>query len=602
MSSRVQARRGARRRVAGRLRTARLCIEPPRIEPPRIEPPRIEPPRIEPPQIEPPRDERRRPQWPAQSQRRVVTGLLLLVLTSCAGLRSTTAPTDPTRHTAPAAPDLRAFRMAPPTGVRPLSVRFRLPLLASKLAVLEACVRAGAERDHPACGPLRSRVDATGRARLQAFAAARARFLRARVAPGQPVSPPWPLRAALLPPAELQAAEAFAEPFFRFATLAEALEDLSLPPTDTAAVRAAFVWFAAPLASLTRALAARRPHLALAGAARVGGFDRYLALLARFYGVGARLPRRLSVDVVWAPAGPARATAWSGRAVVPFTPALFGHPGPTGTFPRAALVRVLGVVVHEFGHVFASLLPYRRRRELTHRIAGEVGVLHRRHANVLDEAVQTAAGNVLYLRAQPTWTDLSRELYAAEPGQRFPRAIDTLSRHLAPVLARYLATPAAFDGPFLDAALQTHAAVFGRPPYAFAAACVVVSNAPPVTARWRAAFPGLRRRAVDPGADRAATGLTQNPWLSRWHLRDLSRPAAAGAAWPTSAAQTAALRCARRRDVAACFAARRRGDAAGWDLALVGRDVAALARLVDTLRSATTLADRVVRDPLSTQR
>ncbi len=439
----------------------------------------------------------------------------------------------------------------------------------------------------------------------------------ARTAPGSAPDPAHPLAAALLPPASLHAAEAFAEPFFRFADLPTALADLRLPSADAATVAAAFVWFQKPLDRLCAEVRAQRPEVALAAVGRWAKLDTFLARFARFYGVLAQVPHRLSVDVVWSPDDRIRATAWAGRAIVPFNRYTFRRdPGAAGVhgFERATLSRTLGVVVHEFGHVFASLLPNARRQALTDRIAGEVGVLNLRHPNVMDEAVQTAAGNVLFLRSLPAWVGLDAILYAHESGQPWPAAIDRLARHLAPVLARHLATPSGFDGPFLDEALRLHAAVFGRPPVAFSRACIVLSAGgpagDPAIAWWRRLMPGMNRRAV--GSHELAAQrrwLTRNPWLSRWLMTTVSRrdpnraPSgvpigldAAGRAPPMSSlrgvdseALDAAAACV-RTGAAACFVARRRGSAAGWDLALAATDFGGLRRLLGRLIHRRSLA------------
>ncbi|MCO4762662.1 MAG: hypothetical protein KC502_14210 [Myxococcales bacterium] len=542
----------------------------------------------------------------------------LMVVVFMAGCGATSTQQDQSgaeTRVVPTEPDLRMFRMTPARNKPHFSLAVRMPQLASQLAVLESCIRAHRRAAAPGCRPLRSRLNEEGRTHLRAFERARRRFLQARAARPPQRDPAHPLAASLLPPAALQASEAFAEPFYRFAKLDTALADLQLPPADKAALKGAFLWFQAPLDALFRRLMHNRPDVALAQVAKAARLDTFLAQLARFYGVTAQMPRKLSVDLVWSARDRVRATAWAGRAVVPINRHTFPHQEgtaceppricPPARYATGALLRTLGVVVHEFGHVFLSRLSHARRVALTDRIAGQAGVLNRRHANVLDEAIQTAAGNVLFVRSAAKWTPLSPTLYAFEPGYRWPAAIDRLSRHLVPVLADHIGHNNAFDGPFIDRAIARHIQVFGRSPVAFARACVVVTNQSRLGHWFRQLMPGLSRTVVGTdGQARATDWVVSNPWLTRWLLEVQTagaQPSSGNAAAKsTQKLDNPALDAARKcvtQGHAACFIAHKRGAAAGWDLALAARFETDMRRLLMRLVHARSFAQ--IRLPLA---
>lgn len=260
--------------------------------------------------------------------------------------------------------------------------------------------------------------------------------------------------ADLLPP-QTSPADRFALPFVTKASAAEATAALGLAAKERAAVSAALAHFEKVLARLRGDAAylevAEGQLRQLADEAKL---EEFLGRAARFYGVTEAVEKAapLTVQLVWSPEASIRATQLGPVMVIPLPPSYTGD--------TKELAGMLGVTVHEFGHYFVGLTDEGTRRRANDVILGRLGVVNRHHPNVIDEATQTALGNVLFLKQRLFAAYDAGSLYAYEPDGDYPYAIDSLARAAAPHLARALDVPSGFSSRYLLQLAEEHQRLF----------------------------------------------------------------------------------------------------------------------------------------------
>lgn len=331
----------------------------------------------------------------------------------------------------------------------PVAVGFRSAALATRFWWIDQASRwsdAHTQPEHLTAMEAAAALTPPERAALTAYAAMRARHS------GSPSGDDAP-RLDALPP-RLDVHERFAEAFVAATDLDAALGRLALPPADAAVIRNAF----ARLGPRIDKRHAARDSLEvaqgqLAEAAERAKLAQFVGRVARFYGVGAVVEGPLDAVLVPAPEGRLRATALGRTLVLPVPPGFTRSPQD-----RAEL---LGVVAHEAGHYLLSLASDEARRRVTREIDGRLGLPNLRRANVLDEAMQTALGNLVFMRrAFPEYSGEQRPLYAYDPSADHPYAVDALARALAPHIEALLDVEDVFSREFLRIAARAHQDLF----------------------------------------------------------------------------------------------------------------------------------------------
>jgi hypothetical protein len=383
-------------------------------------------------------------------------------------------------------------------------------------------------------------------------------------------APPAGVPFDMMPPAA-GPAERFAIAFLTARDEVAAVTALGLDADERATVLEAFRRLRPDLDTLVGDAGyldtARTKLEADASAARM---DEFLDQMKTFYAVDDAAP--YTVHLLWAPPGFGQATVWDHDIVLPLTAKTVAD--------ERALAGWLGVVVHELGHAFLAEKPEAARAELSRRIVDAGGVLTRRHANIIDEATQTALGNVLFMRTRlPAGFD-TRSLYAFDPDVEYPDAIDSLARAVAPLVEAALTTRDGFATVYLAKALDAQRGLFGDRPLHHAHVALVLAASAAILHDFEGLFFGRSRVSYALGdTAQLADDSRASPTTTRWLV--LVESAAPRALWTQLGTASLALGKA-----AACARATRRAVGAGYDVVVVGKDEDAVRRMLIALHRA----------------
>ncbi len=361
--------------------------------------------------------------------------------------------------------------------------------------------------------------------------------------------------------------EDFSRSFLRANDVEQAIVTIGLRKKEAEVVRAVFEHFRPRIERLLLSngyLKYSAKRLELLGYR--GDLGGYLARLATFFDVDAVRRQAIVVEVVWAPDGFAQATQFGEHIVIPLP--------STSAVEERDLVGWLGVIVHEIGHYFVSSMNSGRRQSASDRILSEVGVVNVRRANVVDEALATAIGNIVYMkRAFPEYFE-DHVFYSFDPDYEYPYAIDSLARALAGPLEAWLGqVDGAFDEGFWDRLVEIHRQVFRPMPRHHTRIALVFAESSQMAHYFVGLFPGIRQlhRVGNEAAFVADSARQQES--TRWVLMT-----AAHVLEDPERAQILSIplidRLARRVQAGhetSCFQAYRRREHGPYDFIAVGR-------------------------------
>jgi len=207
----------------------------------------------------------------------------------------------------------------------------------------------------------------------------------------------------------------------------------------------------------------------LDGLARRAELGPFLDQVAGFYRAD-EAERRFVVHVLWAPPGGAQTAAVGNHLPLPVP--------DDATWNEALLIRQLGVIAHEASHYLLSALDGELKSRVTTEFAEACGLVRTRHANLLDEALQTALGNALFLQRRfPEQFDSHDVWYAFEPELEVPYAVDEYAKALLPSLVEALdETHEPFYPTFLRRAIAVYRSTFTVRPRDLARVAFVVGH------------------------------------------------------------------------------------------------------------------------------
>ena len=383
----------------------------------------------------------------------------------------------------------------------------------------------------------------------------------------------------LLPPATSRS-KAFAVAFLSAPDVHAASAKLGLSADEERIVQRTFDLFRPQVVQLL----AREAHLGparersekWASETRLAGF---LSRMARFYGVESATAPVLTVEFLWAPEGASNATCMGSHMVVPLPASMAKD--------EVQLQETMGVVVHELGHYLASLLPPETRRHFSKRVLASGGLPNRFHPNILEEATQTALGNILFMRQEfPAAFDPDSNFYGWETDDEWPDAIDSLSRALAPIAKRHLDTPGAFAKAFLEDALRAQAGLIPDRADHHARLALVYGENRRLIRFVNGLFPGIDRSAFPADSAGFLDAASRRSSLPRWFL--LTQAGLKEGSAPVPAWSRTLLHRLETKD-AACVQARRREPDGAWDFVVVGRNTGDVRRVLIALDRAPAI-------------
>ncbi|MBA2664911.1 MAG: hypothetical protein H0U74_21665 [Bradymonadaceae bacterium] len=369
--------------------------------------------------------------------------------------------------------------------------------------------------------------------------------------------------------------EHFALSFLQAGDVEQAVATLELRGRDAASVRTVFGHFKERIDVLLLQadhLDSARDKLEALGVR--GELRGYLARMASFFEVGDRLGAELVVEIVWAPDGYAQATQFGPHMVIPLP--------VTSALEEADLAGWLGVVVHELGHFFLSCMGSEQRWQASQRILNEVGVVNARRANVVDEALATALGNIVFMgRAFPEYVN-AHVFYSYDPDYEYPYAIDSLARALAPHIEERINAWGSFDAGFVERVIAVHREVFLPMPRHHTRIALVYADDAQHASHFAGLFPGISQWHQVGNEAAFAADSTRRATLTRWVLTTAS-----GVLADPERTQILAIplldRLARRvlagRETA-CLQAQRRSTNGPFDFVAVGRTADDVRRLL----------------------
>ncbi len=206
----------------------------------------------------------------------------------------------------------------------------------------------------------------------------------------------------------------------------------------------------------------------LAQRALVGRLGPFLDEVANFY----RAPindKTIFVNVLWAPPRVAHAATYGNHMVIPVP-----H---EAQWDDKFIISRLGVIAHEVSHHLLSTISAELKERITTEFVERCGLLRTKHINILDEALQTALGNGLFLEKNfPRHFRKKGSWYAFEAEYDFPYAIDEYAKKLFPSLKSSLATGEAFYPTYFRKACEVYEQTFPLRPKDFCSVSLVVGN------------------------------------------------------------------------------------------------------------------------------
>ena len=217
---------------------------------------------------------------------------------------------------------------------------------------------------------------------------------------------------------------------------------------------------------------------------------------------------QVTIVPVWVPR-PLNAAAVGSTIILPVAESQLSEP--------AILADVLAAAVHEYGHLCAATLGHSRRVALTNQILAG-GLPNRHHANLVDEALHTAIGNLIFReRAYP---QLSAPLvaYGYEGRSEYPYAIDQLARRLQPVVESIFGEGEDAYDDLINEGLSAQAVVIAPRPSHVASVAFVHSDERVALRLFTSTFPGLQRWTVATASELDRL-VSANPTLPSWSLK-----------------------------------------------------------------------------------
>ena len=282
-----------------------------------------------------------------------------------------------------------------------------------------------------------------------------------------------PLRTSLAPPSTT-AFELYTTCFYKGSSLKEAFALLkNLCKKDEKHIERlarVFAHFAARFDTLYEKREAKLLKLSKEFSQRVlvSKLGPFLDEVAAFYRAKVD-DKTIFVNIMWAPPRIAHATTAGNHMVIP----LPDEHDWTDEF----IVSRLGVIAHESAHYLFGSISEELKGRITTEFIEECGLLRDKHINILDEAMQTALGNGLFLsrnfkkhfNARGFW-------YAFESKHSFPFAVDEYAKKLFLPLQKALATGEVFYPSFFRQAMAIYGETFPRRPKDFCKVAFLIGN------------------------------------------------------------------------------------------------------------------------------
>ena len=282
-----------------------------------------------------------------------------------------------------------------------------------------------------------------------------------------------PLRASLAPPS-MTAQELFATCFLKGTSLKQALALLkSLCNKDDKHVKRVervFDHFAKRFDVLWEKKRGKLEKLAkeFSQRALVSKVAPFLDEVAAFYRSKVN-DKTIFVNMMWAPSRVAHAATYGNHMIIPL---------PDGNdWNDDFVISRLGVIVHESSHYLFGSMAEELKSRITTEFVEKCGLLRNKHINILDEAVQTALGNALFLsRNFPESFDPKGFWYAFESQYDFPFAIDEFAKKLFGPLERALSAGETFYPTFFRNAMTIYDDTFPLRPKDFCKVSFLIGN------------------------------------------------------------------------------------------------------------------------------
>ena len=327
-----------------------------------------------------------------------------------------------------------------------------------------------------------------------------------------------PLGARLLPEPPF-GARRFAHAFVSAGELSAGSKLAGLTDQQRDRMRVVFEHFNTRQTALELPIARLRAHrTALERVANDVDLAGYLRSVARFYGVEDAVSEVAHVHLVWSPT-PSRATQLAEHVLLPCPPATIDN--------TARRSRQLGTIVHEYGHYCLSMLDPERRQELTNLLTDRHGLINLNHPNVVDEALQTAIGNVLFVSERLADHRMEELYYLFESASTYPHAIDELARRAAAIVSGAGGIESADFDQVLDDLLDEQVVLSEFRPRHHAAVAIVFASSDINRTYFEGLFPCVQRWVVD--SIREFSELSaRNPTIDRWVIRTGAGAPAAG--------------------------------------------------------------------------
>ncbi|MFL5318925.1 MAG: hypothetical protein ACJ790_04655 [Myxococcaceae bacterium] len=358
-----------------------------------------------------------------------------------------------------------------------------------------------------------------------------------------------------------------------------ACDALKLKPDERAAVLNVFKLLRPDVDAIIADPYLEQARTKLAAYATESRMDEFLDRMKRFYGVKDDGAYR--VHLLYAPEGFSQATVSDHEVIMPLT--------KSEVMDEKELPTWLGVVVHEFGHSYISQMPQAEVQAETNLIVNRGGLLNHTHSNIVDEATQTAIGNIVFVRDRmPTFMD-RRSFYSFDPNGDYPDAIDSLARALEGEVSAALEKGGTFKGEFLEHALDIQARTFGNAPKLHTHVGLVLTGNKSALNRFNGLFWGRSRWSYsvdDPKGFQADS--KKNPGIARFviftseeateeHLAAAQMPLATSFKLP--------------KGQAGCAIAKRRSADGSYDFYVQGADIDGVRRVLIALHRAATVPE-----------